>query len=276
MQDVKNEPETVEKQDEAFQDTQPDKSDKENGGVDKKEKLRLLRSATIQINEEEHPLWIKVDEIWEEYKVKHSQKLKGKDAKAYITKYCKDELGLAKIDDHPEVLEDLWHDIDQAEKGMVSRDDMFNHLKYARDIEMPTPLVVATSPGIAKPKGEEVKMIPLPVKREESFKGQASLNVSKESITHNASNDAPFADIDHEEEKRIDERWKKKMHRASTIMINEDDHPCWDKVDEIWKEYGLTNEQSLNAEQAKDYVKKYAMQELGMTTKAMESSAKLL
>ena len=85
MQGVQNEPETVatsqvkeskivdsaEKQDEAFAETQPDlKSDKENGGVDKKEKLRLLRSATIQINEEEHPLWIKVDEIWEEYKLK--------------------------------------------------------------------------------------------------------------------------------------------------------------------------------------------------------------
>ena len=70
----------------------------------------------------------------------------------------------------------------------------------------------------------------------------------------------------------MEERWNKKMKRAMTIIsINEDDHPCWAKVDAIWEEYGLSHDQDLNAEQAKDYVKKYAMQELGMTQKSMGS-----
>ena len=72
---------------------------------------------------------------------------------------------MIKIDDHPEVLEDLWHDVDQG-KGMVSRDDMFNHLKYARDIEMPTPAVVPATPSIPEVKEEKKE-----ITREGSFKG---------------------------------------------------------------------------------------------------------
>ena len=74
--------------------------------------MRIKRASTILINEEGHPLWTKVDEAWEEYKLKDNQKLKAADAKAYITKYCKEELGLIKIDDYPEVLEDIWHEVD--------------------------------------------------------------------------------------------------------------------------------------------------------------------
>ena len=36
------------------------------------------------------------------------------------------------------------------------------------------------------------------------------------------------------------------MKRAMTITINEDDHPCWVQVDEIWAEYNLSNDASLN------------------------------
>ena len=153
---------------------------------------------------------------------------------------------------------------------MVDRDAMFNHMKYARDIEMPTPAV--TSPPTI-PLAEKA----VPVKQG-SFKNEASLSLSVAVASTNAerANVEPET-VDHEEEKRLDERWKKKMHRAMTIIsINEDDHPCWDKVDEIWREYGLTKEESLNTEQAKDYVKKYAMKELGMTTKSMGKDEQLL
>ena len=51
-----------------------------------------------------------------------------------------------------------------------------------------------------------------------------------------------------EEEAVLEERWQKKMHRAMTISINEDEHPCWERVDEIWKEYGLTADQALGTE----------------------------
>ena len=46
----------------------------------------------------------------------------------------------------------------------------------------------------------------------------------------------------------LDERWQKKMHRAMTISINEDEHPCWEQVDKIWEEYGLSSDQSLSTE----------------------------
>lgn len=60
------------------------------------------------------------------------------------------------------------------------------------------------------------------------------------------------------------------------ISVVEDDHPCWAQVDEIWTEYGLTSDQCLSAEQSKDYVLKYAKQEMGLTTKAVENSQALL
>ena len=66
------------------------------------------------------------------------------------------------------------------------------------------------------------------------------------------------------------------MHRAMTISINEDEHPCWEQVDKIWEEYGLNSDQSLSTEQAKDYVKKYAVDELGFTAKALVTEKKVL
>ena len=44
----------------------------------------------------------------------------------------------------------MWNDIDSQNKGKVTRDEMFNHLKYARDIEIPTEVVEATSPGVVE------------------------------------------------------------------------------------------------------------------------------
>ena len=80
-----------------------------------------------------------------------------------------------------------------------------------------------------------------------------------------------------DDEKKLDDRWNKKMSRAMTmISVVEDDHPCWAKVDAVWSEYGLTKDQKLSTEQAKDYVMKYAKQELGMTTKVVASSEELL
>ena len=61
---------------EAFEEVSGEKQ------VDKKEKMRVMRSMTIQINEEGHPLWTKVDEIWEDAKLKDSETLKAADAKA--------------------------------------------------------------------------------------------------------------------------------------------------------------------------------------------------
>ena len=60
------------------------------------------------------------------------------------------------------------------------------------------------------------------------------------------------------------------------ISVIEDDHPCWAQVGAIWTEYGLTDDQSLNNEQAKEYVSKYAKQEFGLTTKALATSQELL
>ena len=58
-------------------------------------------------------------------------------------------------------MEDLWNDIDSQNSGKVTRDAMFNHLKYARDVEIPTEVVEATSPGV-----KELVV----AKRENSFK----------------------------------------------------------------------------------------------------------
>lgn len=55
--------------------------------------MRIMRSMTIQINEEGHPLWIKVDEIWEDAKLKDSETMKAEDAKAAILGYCREDLG---------------------------------------------------------------------------------------------------------------------------------------------------------------------------------------
>ena len=66
------------------------------------------------------------------------------------------------------------------------------------------------------------------------------------------------------------------MNRAMSISINEDEHPCWEQVDKIWEEYGLSKDQDLSTEQAKEYVKKYAVDELGFTAKALVSEKKIL
>jgi len=53
--------------------------------------------------------------------------------------------------------------------------------------------------------------------------------------------DILFEDLN--EEQKMDARWKRKMSRAMTIIsVVEDDHPCWEQVDIVWAEYGLTNE----------------------------------
>ena len=59
------------------------------------------------------------------------------------------------------MLEDLWNDIDSQNSGKVTRDAMFNHLKYARDVEIPSDVVEATSPGVKELNA---------VRRESSFK----------------------------------------------------------------------------------------------------------
>ena len=43
---------------------------------------------------------------------------------------------MKKIDDHPELTEHMWSEIDGTDKGQVSRDAMFHHLKEARDINI--------------------------------------------------------------------------------------------------------------------------------------------
>ena len=86
--------------------------------------------------------------------------------------------------------------------------------------------------------------MPVKIEKEVSIKELATLSLTVAVATTNEERANIQPDpVDNEEEKRIDERWKKKMHRAMTIIsINEDDHPCWDEVDKIWKEYGLTND----------------------------------
>ena len=106
-------------------------------------------------------MWNKVDEIWEEALLKDSENLSAADAKAAILAYCREDLGQTHIDKHLEVFEDLWQDIESQNGGNVTRDAMFNHLKYARDVEVPTEVVEATSPGVVQLNE---------VKREKSFK----------------------------------------------------------------------------------------------------------
>ena len=83
---------------------------------------------------------------------------------------------------------------------MVDRDAMFNHMKFARDIEMPTPEVVEK----AIPAKEEPRLVAL-----ELTVAVAKTNAERAIIESET--------VDHEEEKRLDEQWKKKMHRANTI-----------------------------------------------------------
>ena len=150
----------------------------------------------------------------------------------------------------------MWQEIDEHDKGKVSRDAMFHHLKEARDINIQEDAHV-NQVEIVEEKKEQVASIlaSVPIKKEEKAKDE----------------DEAFGDI--EDEKAIDERWNKKMKRAMTIIsITEDDHPCWAKVDEIWAEYSLSNNQQLNTVQAKDYVSKYAKKELGMTTQSESTS----
>ena len=92
---------------------------------------------------------------------------------------------------------------------MVDRDSMFNHLKHARDIEMPTPAVV-NSPGLT------TESRPTKLNTAKTLEEITTLSVNVIKTNEERANIEPDP-IDHEEEKRIDERWKKKMHRANTI-----------------------------------------------------------
>ena len=170
-----------------------------------------MRSMTIQINEEGHPLWTKVDEIWEDAKLKDSETLKAADAKAAILSYCKEDLGQTQIDKHLDVFEDLWNDIDSQNKGKVTRDEMFNHLKYARDVEIPTEVVEATSPGVVELNN---------VKRESSFKlarplelpeiAKAREEIEQRLIQENNVEEETVPKVDEkklEEETVLNERW---------------------------------------------------------------------
>ena len=183
------------------------KTEKEKEADKKADDNRLRRSMTITINEEEHPLWTEVDAIWEDAKVKHSQCLTADQAKAAITKYLKDDLGLKKIDDHPELTEHMWQEIDGTDKGKVSRDAMFHHLKEARDINIVEDAHTNVIVEEKKPVASILASVPI-----------------KKDVAADDSEEA-FGEVD--EEKKIDARWQKKMKRASTILINEDDHPCW-------------------------------------------------
>ena len=166
---------------------------------------------TIQINEEGHPLWTKVDEIWEDAKLKDSETLTAADAKAAILSYCKEDLGQTKIDQHLEVFEDLWNDIDSQNQGKVTRDEMFNHLKYARDVEIPTEVVEATSPGVVELNN---------VRRDSSFKlakplelpeiAKAREEIEQRLIQENNVEEETVPKVDEkklEEETVLDERW---------------------------------------------------------------------
>ena len=136
---------------------------------------------------------------------------------------------MKKIEDHPELTEHMWSEIDGHEKGKVSRDAMFHHLKEARDINI---IEDAHTNQIEEEKKAPVASI------------LASVPIKKDA--KDDEEEEAFGEID--EEKKIDEKWKKKMKRAMTITINEDDHPCWGQVDEIWDEYKLSKEDQLSNE----------------------------
>jgi len=167
----------------------------------------------------------------------------------------KDELGLKKIDEHPELTEHMWSEIDGTDKGKVSRDAMFHHLKEARDINIVEDAHINQVNEEQKAKVASI-LASVPIKKADNEEEEA------------------FGEVD--EEKKIDAKWQKKMKRAMTITINEDDHPCWAEVDAIWAEYSLANDAQLSNEQAKDYVRKYAREKLGMTTKSEKISEQLL
>ena len=62
-------------------DTDSFSADKKPTEDEKRDNYRIQRSMTIVINEEGHPLWLKVDEIWEEFKLKENQTLTAAQAK---------------------------------------------------------------------------------------------------------------------------------------------------------------------------------------------------
>ena len=52
---------------------------------------------------------------------------------------------------------------------------------------------------------------------------------SERSIIEETKEAANDNENDDHQEKMMDEKWKKKMKsRTDSILINEDDHPCWD------------------------------------------------
>lgn len=103
---------------------------------------------------------------------------------------------------------------------------MFHHLKEARDINI---VEDAHNNVIVEEKKPVASIL-------------ASVPIKKEADGDDS--EEAFGEVD--EEKKIDARWQKKMKRASTILINEDDHPCWAQVDEIWAEYGLAKDAQLS------------------------------
>ena len=82
----------------------------------------------------------------------------------------------------------------------------------------------------------------IPESNEASSKNQADAAPSKMPIVSRI--DLHENEEGHEDdEKKLDDRWNKKMSRAMTmISVVEDDHPCWAKVDAVWSEYGLTKD----------------------------------
>ena len=109
------------------------------------------------------------------------------------------------------MLEDLWNDIDSQNKGKVTRDEMFNHLKYARDIEIPTEVVEATSPGVVELNN---------VRRDSSFKlakplelpeiARAKEEIEQRLINENNIEEETVPKVDEkklEEETVLNDRW---------------------------------------------------------------------
>ena len=118
---------------------------------------------------------------------------------------------------------------------MVDSGALSNDMGHTENVEMST-TAEKNLPVIEVAESSPVKLDP-----QGPLKEIKTLSVSVVVTNADRANVQPVP-IDQEEEKEIDERWKKKMRRASTIVINEDDHPCWEEVDEIWKEFCLTSD----------------------------------
>ena len=107
---------------------------------------------------------------------------------------------------------------------------MFNHLKAARDVEVEAE---AHSSVPVAAEDEETKVVEL-VKMN-------PLSIPEKQVEK--EEEGAFPEVpENNDQKVLDDKWDKKMKRAMTISINEEEHPCWAKVDEIWEEYKLSKE----------------------------------